>query len=60
MDFITNPLILVTFFPLVGVLALLFIPSGKEECPPLDGAGRLAGDLRPLHLDADPVRQDQP
>jgi NADH-quinone oxidoreductase subunit M len=31
MDFITNPLILVTFFPLVGVLALLFIPSDKKN-----------------------------
>ena len=30
MNFITNPLILVTFFPLVGVLALLFIPSDKK------------------------------
>ncbi len=30
MDFITNPLVLVTFFPLVGVLALLFIPSEKK------------------------------
>ena len=31
MDFITNPLILVTFFPLVGVLALLFIPPEKKN-----------------------------
>jgi NADH-quinone oxidoreductase subunit M len=31
MNFITNPLILVTFFPLVGVLALLFIPSDKKS-----------------------------
>jgi NADH-quinone oxidoreductase subunit M len=31
MNFITNPLILVTFFPLVGVLALLFIPSDKKN-----------------------------
>jgi NADH-quinone oxidoreductase subunit M len=31
MNFITNPLILVTFFPLVGVLALLFIPSGRKN-----------------------------
>jgi NADH-quinone oxidoreductase subunit M len=31
MDFITNPLILVTFFPLVGVLALLFIPADRKS-----------------------------
>ena len=31
MNFITNPLILVTFFPLVGVLALLFIPADKKN-----------------------------
>jgi len=31
MNFITNPIILVTFFPLVGVLALLFIPSDKKN-----------------------------
>jgi NADH-quinone oxidoreductase subunit M len=31
MNFITNPLNLVTFFPLVGVLVLLFIPSGKKN-----------------------------
>jgi NADH-quinone oxidoreductase subunit M len=31
MDFITNPLILVTFFPLLGVLALLFIPSDRKN-----------------------------
>jgi NADH-quinone oxidoreductase subunit M len=31
MNFLTNPLILVTFFPLVGVLALLFIPSEKKN-----------------------------
>ncbi|MFH1906974.1 MAG: NADH-quinone oxidoreductase subunit M [Chloroflexota bacterium] len=31
MDFITNPLNLVTFFPLVGVLLLLFMPSGKKN-----------------------------
>jgi len=31
MDFIANPLNFVTFFPLVGVLVLLFIPSGKKN-----------------------------
>jgi len=31
MDFITNPLNLVTFFPLVGVLILLFLPSEKKN-----------------------------
>ena len=31
MNFLLNPLILVTFFPLVGVLALLFIPSEKKN-----------------------------
>ncbi|MBE3068536.1 MAG: NADH-quinone oxidoreductase subunit M [Chloroflexi bacterium] len=31
MNFILNPLILVTFFPLVGVLVLLFIPSDKKN-----------------------------
>lgn len=31
MNFITNPLNLVTLFPLVGVLALLFMPSGKRN-----------------------------
>jgi len=31
MTFLLNPLILVTFFPLVGVLALLFIPSDKKN-----------------------------
>ncbi len=31
MDFITNPLNLVIFFPLVGVLALLFIPSDRKN-----------------------------
>jgi len=30
MNFLLNPLILVTFFPLVGVLALLFIPADKR------------------------------
>jgi NADH-quinone oxidoreductase subunit M len=30
MNFLTNPLILVTFFPLVGVLTLFFIPSEKK------------------------------
>jgi NADH-quinone oxidoreductase subunit M len=31
MNFLLNPLILVTFFPLVGVLALLFIPSDRKD-----------------------------
>ena len=31
MNFLLNPLILVTFFPLVGVLALLFIPADKKK-----------------------------
>lgn len=31
MDFLTNPLNLVIFFPLMGVLALLLIPSGKKN-----------------------------
>jgi NADH-quinone oxidoreductase subunit M len=31
MDFLTNPLNLVIFFPLLGVLALLFIPSEKKN-----------------------------
>jgi NADH-quinone oxidoreductase subunit M len=31
MNFLTNPLILVTFFPLVGVLALLFVPVDKKN-----------------------------
>ncbi len=31
MDFITNPLNIVIFFPLVGVLVLLFLPSGKKN-----------------------------
>jgi NADH-quinone oxidoreductase subunit M len=31
MDFITNPLNFVIFFPLVGVLVLLFLPSGKKN-----------------------------
>jgi NADH-quinone oxidoreductase subunit M len=31
MNFIFNPLILVTFFPLVGVLALLFIPADRKN-----------------------------
>ena len=30
MTFLLNPLILVTFFPLVGVLALLFIPAERK------------------------------
>ncbi len=31
MNLITNPLILVTFFPLVGVLVLLFIPAERKN-----------------------------
>jgi NADH-quinone oxidoreductase subunit M len=31
MNLLLNPLILVTFFPLVGVLALLFIPAEKKN-----------------------------
>jgi NADH-quinone oxidoreductase subunit M len=31
MDFITNPLNIVIFFPLVGVLILLFLPSDKKN-----------------------------
>jgi NADH-quinone oxidoreductase subunit M len=31
MTFLLNPIILVTFFPLVGVLALLFIPAEKKD-----------------------------
>jgi len=31
MNFLLNPLILVTFFPLLGVLALLFIPADKKN-----------------------------
>jgi NADH-quinone oxidoreductase subunit M len=31
MDFLLNPLNLVTFFPLVGVLVLLFLPSEKKN-----------------------------
>src|SRR5664280_1553717 len=30
MDFITNPLNIVIFFPLVGVLVLLFLPAGRK------------------------------
>ncbi len=31
MDFLTNPLNAVTLFPLIGVLLLLFMPSGKKN-----------------------------
>ena len=31
MEFITNPLNIVIFFPLVGVLVLLFLPAGKKN-----------------------------
>jgi NADH-quinone oxidoreductase subunit M len=31
MDYLLNPLILVTFFPLLGVLALLFIPAERKN-----------------------------
>jgi NADH-quinone oxidoreductase subunit M len=31
MEFLTNPLNLVTFFPLVGVLVLLCLPSGRKD-----------------------------
>jgi NADH-quinone oxidoreductase subunit M len=31
MDFITNPLNVVVLFPLVGVLVLLFLPSGRKD-----------------------------
>jgi NADH-quinone oxidoreductase subunit M len=31
MDFITNPLNIVIFFPLVGVLVLLFMPAGNKR-----------------------------
>ena len=31
MNFLLNPLIVVTFFPLLGVLALLFIPAARKE-----------------------------
>jgi len=31
MDFLTNPLNLVIFFPLIGVLALLFVPGEKKN-----------------------------
>jgi NADH-quinone oxidoreductase subunit M len=31
MDFLTNPLNLVIFFPLLGVMALLLMPSGKKN-----------------------------
>ncbi len=31
MEFLTNPLNLVTFSPLLGVLVLLFLPSGKKN-----------------------------
>ncbi len=31
MEFITNPLNLVTLFPLAGVLVLLFLPSGRKN-----------------------------
>ena len=31
MNFLLEPLTLVTFFPLVGVLVLLFIPSDKKN-----------------------------
>ena len=31
MDFITNPLNIVIFFPLVGVLALLFMPAAAHQ-----------------------------
>ena len=31
MDFITNPLNIVIFFPLLGVLVLLFLPAGKKS-----------------------------
>ena len=31
MEFLTNPLNLVIFFPLVGVLALLLMPSEKKD-----------------------------
>ncbi len=31
MNYLLNPLIVVTFFPLLGVLALLFVPSGQKN-----------------------------
>ena len=31
MDFITNPLNIVVFLQLVGVLVLLFLPAGRKD-----------------------------
>ena len=48
MNFLFQPLTLVTFFPLVGVLVILFLTRSKRHCS-LDGDGHLADHL--WHLD---------
>ena len=41
MNFVFHPLTLVTFFPLVGVLVLLFLEAGAEKRRSLDGFDHL-------------------
>ena len=50
MDFLFNPLTLVTFFPLVGVLVILFLEVGTQGHYPLGGVVHLVDHLWSFHL----------
>jgi NADH-quinone oxidoreductase subunit M len=43
MEFLLQPLTLLTFFPLVGVLVILFMNAEQKSRHPLDGAGYIVG-----------------
>ena len=55
-----NPLLLVTFFPLVGFLIIALLKSGAKSGHPLGGAGHLAGHLWHLAVDAGAVQPSRP
>ena len=55
MNFFLQPLTLLTFFPLVGVLILLFIPSDRKNALRWIGAGHHADHVPALPLGADHV-----
>ncbi len=53
MTFFTNPLNLVTLFPLVGVLLLLFMKQKQKKGHTLDGLDRIFDHL--WYIDLGPV-----
>ena len=60
MEFLLQPFTLLTFFPLLGVLVLFFIPSDRKDTVALDDTHHNFDHVRHFALGADDVQRLEP